>query len=245
MKNSQKRKFKIENLEIWHFLIAALIVYTIPFLGYILNFYSFSKDPKTWISFSSNPGDWASLGDYLGGVTGSLLSLINIFAVIWLALKVFHLETKRDEGMYDRETKREKDLQALSVRPFCTTFSSDYVNEIKVVVRNYGIGLAKIKTIKIENSTGECVEDLIKLMPSQPEGLDWRDFTINGFSYIPAGGEVTLIWLEGDEENSDFSRFRDEVRKELSKISVTIEYTDIFDSKTERLTEALRGVFSR
>jgi hypothetical protein len=184
-----------------------------------------------------------------------LISLINIFAVIWLALKVFDLETKRDESMhkleaeraermYKLETEREKSLRELSVRPFCQTYSSDYVDEVKVVVRNYGLGLAKIKTIAIAASPGKCVQDLVNLMPSCPEGIRWRGFTINGFSYIPAGGEVDLIWLEGKEKDPIFSKFRDQVRGKLSKISVTIIYTDIFDNEMEPLSEIL-GVFSR
>ncbi len=135
-------------------------------------------------------------------------------------------------------------MQALAVKPFCRTHSSDYVNEIKVVVRNYGLGLAKIKTIAIADSHGECVQDLIKLMPSQPEGLYWSDFTINGFSYIPAGGEVNLIWMKGKKDDLVFSSFRDEVREALSKVSVTIIYTDIFDNEMEPLAETLGGVFS-
>lgn len=251
MKNSSNRNFKIEDLKIWHFLIAALIVYTIPIVIYLLNFYKFS--------LSKNPGDWASLGDYLGGVAGSLISLINIFAVIWLALKVFDLETKRNERMdgledertekmYKRETEREESLQALSVKPFCRTYSSDYVNEVKVVVRNYGLGLAKINKIDIADtscSSAESVIDLVDLMPDDlPEGIFWRDYTINGFSYVPAGGEVNLIWLKGEEDDPIFSGFRDQVREKLSKISVTITYTDIFDKKVHTSSEIL-DAFSR
>jgi hypothetical protein len=91
------RKFKIESLKIWHFLIAALIVYTIPIAAYTLNFY---KSP-----FSKKPDDWASLGDYLGGVAGSLISGASHFRKNMLrgCMKVLSLSNKQwDDGCLSR-----------------------------------------------------------------------------------------------------------------------------------------------
>ncbi|WOD41703.1 hypothetical protein [Nodosilinea sp. E11] len=225
----------------WSIGLFISLIYAIPVLIYVSHF----KDAP----ISNRPEDWASLGDYLNGLISSLMSLVNLIAIIWLGFKVHGLETEREEKMYKLETEREERLQAITLRPLCTIYSSDYVNKIKVTVKNLGVGPAKTRKIIIENlheplHARKRVKDLVQLLPPLPEGMLWRDYTINGFLYLPAGEQIDLIWLEGDEKNYAFSAFRDQIRKILSNVAVRIEYADIFDNEMEPIQEVL-DIFSR
>ena len=42
-----------------------------------------------------------------------------------------------------------------------------------------------------------------------------------------------MLELEGQSENENFAKFRDECRRRLSNITLTIEYTDIYGTKAQ------------
>ena len=69
-------------------------------------------------------------------------------------------------------------------------------------------------------------------MPSPPSGTYWRTFkgNIDG-SCLPSDKEFVLIQLQGNPIELGFAHFRDEVRRALSRLTVKIEYTDIYNRK--------------
>lgn len=111
-----------------------------------------------------------------------------------------------------------------SVRPISSIQLCDYENLLSVKIKNVGTGPLTIKTLKVKDDHREAKE-LISLMPHINQ--NWTTFIeeIDG-STIPVGGSITLVELHPDDD-----MVKQLVRKRLSKITVYLDYTDIFETK--------------
>lgn len=111
-----------------------------------------------------------------------------------------------------------------SVRPISAIKVSDYENKISVRIENVGTGPLLIKKM-IATNDKRVSSTLISMMPkiNQP----WFTFTesIDGWT-IPVGGQIILLELHPKSEN-----VKKLVRKELSKITISLDYLDIFDTQ--------------
>ena len=102
--------------------------------------------------------------------------------------------------------------------------SKDYENELAVKFENVGTGPLVIKKLVVKNNVQES-SALINLMPQIDQ--IWSTFTGNvDGTTIPVGGQLILLRLypESDE-------IKTLVRKELSTMTVYLEYTDIYNTK--------------
>ena len=102
--------------------------------------------------------------------------------------------------------------------------SKDYENELAVKIENVGTGPLVIKKLVVKNNVQES-SALINLMPQIDQ--IWSTFTGNvDGTTIPVGGQLILLRLypESDE-------IKTLVRKELSTMTVYLEYTDIYNTK--------------
>lgn len=75
-------------------------------------------------------------------------------------------------------------------------------------------------------------DDLISWMPSLPAGMYWSTFydNLDGMC-IPSGEEAVILRFEGDLNNKQFTATRDDIRRALSKLRVTVQYRDIYNRK--------------
>lgn len=110
-----------------------------------------------------------------------------------------------------------------SVKPISAIKPYDYEDELTVKIQNVGTGPLTIKKVVFKNSSKES-DTLISLMPKIDQG--WSTFTdsIDGCT-IPVGGELILLRLYPESEKT-----KTIVRKALSKITIYLEYTDIYDT---------------
>lgn len=110
-----------------------------------------------------------------------------------------------------------------SVKPISAIKPNDYEDVLAVRIQNVGTGPLTIKKVVFKNSSQES-DTLISLMPRIDQ--DWSTFTdsIDGWT-IPVGGELILLRLCPESEKT-----KTIVRKALSKITVYLEYTDIYDT---------------
>ncbi len=117
-----------------------------------------------------------------------------------------------------------------SIKPIANISISDYENLISVKIFNRGFGPLIIKEF-VAKSGNTIKNNLISLMPLLPENVSWSTFfdELNEFSILP-NGSINLLELKPDLENEIEVNFRDEVRKSLSQIEVTLKYVDIYDS---------------
>lgn len=111
-----------------------------------------------------------------------------------------------------------------SVKPISAIKFNDYENEITVKIQNVGTGPLIINKLVFKNSSKES-STLISMMPSIDQS--WTAFTecVDGWT-IPVGGQ--LIILKINLENDEVKAL---IRGELSKITVFLEYTDIYNTK--------------
>ena len=118
-----------------------------------------------------------------------------------------------------------------SLTPIANVLANDYENQLEVRIRNTGIGPLILKRFTASDGKQEKA-DIISWMPALPNGISWSDFSsyIEGHC-IPPNQDVVMIQLSGDPEDMHFASFRDEVRRVLSVLTVTVEYNDIYDRR--------------
>lgn len=111
-----------------------------------------------------------------------------------------------------------------SVRPISAIKINDYENRISVKLENVGTGPLTIKKLRFKNHLQES-STLISMMPDI--GQLWNTFTesVDGWT-IPVGRQI--IFLELCPESDDIKTL---IRNELSKITVFLEYTDIYNTE--------------
>lgn len=111
-----------------------------------------------------------------------------------------------------------------SVRPISAIKICDYEDCISVSIDNVGTGPLLINRLRIQKENLES-SNLISLMPKINQLWTTFSNTIDGKT-IPVGGKISLIELNPD--NEEIKRL---VRRELSKITIYLEYTDIYNTK--------------
>ncbi len=151
--------------------------------------------------------------DELSGITALLALLISFLSIIFTVISLYF--------------QRRHNFKSLT--PILNISISDYENRIGVTLKNTGVGPLIIESFTATN--GEISQNnIISLMPSLQQNIFWTTFYDNFVGVcIPHNQSITVIQLDGDSNNSDYAQFRNEVRKYLSKLSITIKYKDIYD----------------
>jgi hypothetical protein len=118
----------------------------------------------------------------------------------------------------------------LSVRPIPMLATADYEECVSVSLRNHGVGPMLIKTMHV--SEGDTQQAYVRqFMPALPKDLAWSTYAgeLRDVS-LPAGEQVILLELKGQEDDPAYSAFRDQCRAALGRLAVTVEYTDVYGS---------------
>ncbi|MDQ3803166.1 MAG: hypothetical protein M3416_04855 [Acidobacteriota bacterium] len=118
-----------------------------------------------------------------------------------------------------------------SLTPIANILTADYENELRVTIRNTGVGPLIVERFTASDGVQEK-DNIVCLMPPLPEGIYWATFSPNiEGRCIPPTQDLVIIKLSGDPGDGTFASFRDEVRLALSKLTVTLEYQDIYDRR--------------
>jgi hypothetical protein len=150
-----------------------------------------------------------------GAVIALLAFIISVLSVVftWKALK------------------HQRIHNSLSVRPLPYITVGDYENKLYVKIRNNGTGPLIIKALTVPGAEDPSIP-LVNNMPTLLPGVVWTNFTgaTSGRS-VPAGGEMVLLELSDSSVGAQFQLSRDKVRETLGKLSLTLDYTDIYSNK--------------
>ncbi len=121
----------------------------------------------------------------------------------------------------------------LSFMPIPYVAFADYTDLIRVKIRNDGNGPLIIKNVTFTeiNESLKRKDELYKLVPSPPPGLYWSDYSSGLKRTIRPDAEVIFLCLRPDSENDRDVEFRDKLRGYLSKLSISVEYTDVYGTK--------------
>lgn len=127
--------------------------------------------------------------------------------------------------------RHQRTHNVLSVRPIPTVTTADHEDFLRIRLRNHGSG-PLIVTDRSVSNRNHVEKTLIEWMPDLPDDLLWANFAgrIKNRSLLP-GGEITLLELNGDFRNAAVVAARNSVRTALSRLTVTIRYTDIYNSQ--------------
>ena len=151
-------------------------------------------------------------------------SVVISGAALYVAWRTVHLQHKHN---------------ALSVRPVPNVAAVDFENKQRVKLFNNGPGPLFVTQVRV--SDGDATKDtIIEWMPDLQHPLAWSNFTgklIN--RSIPSGGELTLLELQGDTKDARYCEARDDCRRKLSKLTVSIDFTDVYGTKFEQYDKPL------
>jgi hypothetical protein len=159
------------------------------------------------------------IANAISAMTGTLVALL---AVIISALSVFFTW---------RALKHQREHNSMSVRPLPYITVGDYEDKIYVKIRNNGTGPLIVKKLEVVGASKPS-ESLVNNMPSLRPGIYWTNFSgPNEGRSIPVGGEMMLLELSDPHLSEEFLLSRDEVRAALGRLSLTLDYTDIYSNK--------------
>ena len=117
----------------------------------------------------------------------------------------------------------------LSVRPLAEVTVADYENSLRVKLRNNGTGPMIVTEVAVSNgsTTKPCIIDW---MPRLPTGRPWTTFShaLRDRTLQP-GSEIVLLELTEYEGERGFVQCRDTVRAAMAPLTVSVEYTDIYN----------------
>ncbi len=139
-----------------------------------------------------------------------------------------------------RALKHQRTHNCLSVRPLPYITVGDYENAIYVKIRNNGTGPLIVKKLTVLGAADPSMP-LIANMPELLPGIAWANFTgETGGRSIPVAGEMVLLELSDPSLGGRFQLSRNKAREALGKLSLNLEYTDIYGSKLPACTRDLK-----
>lgn len=129
-----------------------------------------------------------------------------------------------------RTLKHQQRHNVLSVRPLPEVTVADYEDSLRVKLRNNGSGPMIVQSLTIANGE-KNYEAIIDCMPDL-HGRAWTHFShaLQNRTLLP-GSEIVLLELTARMSEPSFSVTRDRVRKALAPLTVSVRYTDVYDSK--------------
>jgi hypothetical protein len=128
----------------------------------------------------------------------------------------------------------------VSVRPIAASILANYIDNLAVKIKNNGLGPLIIKKFFVQKGNNILGDNLIDLMPQNPENVPWRDFAKGINSHILSPGEeLCILELKTEEISEEFIEFRNEVRMTLAPLSIKIEYENIYEERQPEYKENL------
>jgi hypothetical protein len=160
----------------------------------------------------------------------------------WLALLVAAVSI--GIAFYGVKLQRQNNL--MSVRPLPYISCADYEDLLWVKVRNDGVGPLLINNIRFNRDGSPAdFDNLVECLPQLPRGMFWSKLSKGYVRTVPIGADLPLIELHVDIAKLAQTSFRDECRKQLQRIEMTVEYTDMHGSKFKPISRRLDFFASR
>lgn len=127
----------------------------------------------------------------------------------------------------------------LSVRPVPEVTVADFEDALRVKLRNHGSGPLLIKSLRVNGYNG-TEKTLVAAVPALP-GRPWTNFAgeIDGRALLP-GSEIVLLELADTDRELGFGSSRDLARKALAVATVSLSYSDVYESKFELYSKSLQ-----
>ena len=124
--------------------------------------------------------------------------------------------------------RHQRKHNVLSVTPIPEVTVADYEDSLRVKLANHGSGPMIILDVNIGDGT-RVQETLLAWMPDLPSGHYWTNYAghVANRSLLP-GRDIVLVHLDGDADDKEFAAARDRCRAALSRLTVNVQYTDVY-----------------
>ncbi|WP_156486003.1 hypothetical protein [Pseudomonas sp. ABFPK] len=157
----------------------------------------------------------SSAGAAMTSAAAAILALIVSVAAVVVAIT---------------SSRQQRTHNILTVKPIPEITLANYENLLRVKLRNHGSGPLLIEKLTA-NFLDKQYDSLIECMPKNKD-IQWANFAgkVNDRALLP-GGEIVLIELKQNPNDTNFNISRDLVRHALSYSDVIIKYTDIYNTK--------------
>ena len=180
---------------------------------------------------SNNPENWSQFANYLGGVIGSFISLLNLIMLTYLSIRLVKNDDERNKWT----------LQELA-RPLGNIITIKNDNSLQIIVENCGLGpmiMTKMEICENNKVISNTFSQLILPCEDDVE-FDFSFFSLSSENAIVAKDKtLTLIKIKGKKSEIDFKKFINKTRKRLDGLTLKIEYSDIYHRKIETLICAI------
>jgi hypothetical protein len=153
---------------------------------------------------------FATLSSVVVAFIALLISVISVGISIW----AMRAQQKHNE---------------LSVRPLAEITVADYENSLRIKLRNNGTGPMIITDFEVSDGKNKksCI---VEWMPSLPAGRPWTTFSheLKDRTLQPAS-DIILLELTEYKGEQNFTLCRDTIRDALAFLTVSVNYTDIYN----------------
>jgi hypothetical protein len=177
------------------------------------------------IALIENQREFANVVAAISSSVAAVASLIISIVSLWVAHRTLTHQRRHDVA---------------SLRPIAEVACFDGENHLRVTLRNNGVG--PLLVTRLVAGDGSSVKSsILEWMPNLPDEYTWTTFAgrVDGRS-IPPEGVITLIELEGDPEDEEFSEHRDSVRSALRGLTVNVEFSNIFETPQRPYRQPLK-----
>lgn len=150
-----------------------------------------------------------------------------ITAILALLISVAAL---RDSHKF---SKLQREHNVKSVKPIADVHAINYDDVIEITLLNKGIGPMLIKKIsfKKDESISESLDELLEYSVGSCGALVFND------SVVEINGEITIMKRSVDPSNQKDVDSADKLRKELSAVTILLQYEDVYGNKYDTQQE--------
>lgn len=168
-----------------------------------------------------------------------LTLLVSIIAIIYTAKSLRHTEKSLLYTSESLQIQREHNYK--SVKPIASIDLGDYENDIYVKITNNGIGPMIIKEASMSKGDIKS-ENLIELLPETIKyNVTWDTFSSDIRQHsIKVDGCIYWLRKKFDVTDQNDSNLRRALREELKKITIKVQYTDIYEKNHYEIERDLK-----
>jgi hypothetical protein len=131
--------------------------------------------------------------------------------------------------------KSQQKHNRLSVKPIGKISFITFEDSIEIRIRNDGTGPMLVSNIKVYENQSNIKNNLRDALPILQRKNSWTEINMGSQFTIGAGEQKTLLRISADRKTREFRDYLSQALAALQKLTVELEYRDIYDQHIETL----------